>query len=45
MYKEKESVFKNTPKSLEKVILSELGAKSLEEVAKAIENKIWLFKV
>lgn len=31
--------------SLEKFILTELGAESLEDVSKAIENKTWSFKI
>ena len=45
MYNEKEPVIEHTPKSFEKMILSELGAQSLEEVTNAMKNGTWPFKI
>lgn len=38
-------IIERAPRSFEKMILAELGARSLEEVSKAMNNNIWPFKI
>jgi len=42
---EKNSMIENAPKSFEKMILSELGAQSLEELDNAMKKGVWPFKI
>ena len=45
MFSEQKPTTEQLPKSFEKMILSELGVKSLKEITNAMENKTWPFKI
>ena len=45
MRNEKNPTIEQVPQSFEKMILSELGAQSLEEISKAMESGKWPFKI
>ncbi len=45
MFSEQKPTKEQLPKSFEKMILSELGAKSLKEVYETLENGTWTYKI
>ncbi len=45
IYKEENSIIEKAPQSLEKIMLSELDAQSLEEVHDAMKKGEWPFKI